>query len=395
MLEAAARMGVNVLLVMDRDRPTPEVVLDKLILPDLYQNPVQWAETIATYGRRWGVDGVFTHEDELVELSAIVAQYLRLPGPSPKGVRRALDKWETRECLREIGLPNPNYRRANSFDELKSAVNQIGLPVVIKPIASSSAEGASKVERLEDIEIAWRAAFEASLSSPVSPGQVIVEEYLRDEGRVLSLEGMIIEGQLFPITITEAHQYHSSRGGRALRIHYKDYFLPAPVTEKTYREIVLMSSKLAEALPIHLGAVHVEYKLTPEGPRLLEFNPRLGGGLVPLMVRQAFGVDLAEASLKLALGEKPDLRFTKSSAVCLDWYVPPYEGIVRSVHGFEEMLTAPNVVHGELRVKIGERVAPGWLGLAFVMTEHSDPLGALKSARNALKHLSIEIEPVS
>ena len=63
-----------------------------------------------------------------------------------------------------------------------------------------------------------------------------------------------------------------------------------------------MASAAIEALDVHSGCLHTEIKLTPEGPRVIEVNGRIGGG-VPEMLYRAAGVKIVELTLQLALGE--------------------------------------------------------------------------------------------
>jgi biotin carboxylase len=54
---------------------------------------------------------------------------------------------------------------------------------------------------------------------------------------------------------------------------------------------------------VRTGGFHTEIKLTPDGPRVLEVNGRLGGG-VPEMLSQASGVSIMRLSMRVALGER-------------------------------------------------------------------------------------------
>ena len=51
------------------------------------------------------------------------------------------------------------------------------------------------------------------------------------------------------------------------------------------------------------GCLHTEVKFTPDGPRIIEVNGRVGGG-VPEMLERAAGIRLIELTLRVALGEE-------------------------------------------------------------------------------------------
>lgn len=60
-----------------------------------------------------------------------------------------------RLAAEELGLPTSRYKFASTFEEFKAAVEEIGLPCVIKPIMSSSGHGQSVARKPEDIERSW------------------------------------------------------------------------------------------------------------------------------------------------------------------------------------------------------------------------------------------------
>ena len=53
-------------------------------------------------------------------------------------------------------------------------------------------------------------------------------------------------------------------------------------------------SQALRALGLGWGPAHVELRLTQDGPRIVEVNPRLAGGMIPRMVEEALGIDLIE-----------------------------------------------------------------------------------------------------
>ena len=63
-----------------------------------------------------------------------------------------------------------------------------------------------------------------------------------------------------------------------------------------------LATAALRALGVRTGGFHTEIKLTPDGPRVIEVNGRLGGG-VPEMLLQASGESLMRLSMRVALGE--------------------------------------------------------------------------------------------
>lgn len=74
-----------------------------------------------------------------------------------------------------LGLATSPYRFADSLEELKAAIDQIGYPCVIKPVMSSSGKGQSKIDGPDEIESAWNYA---AAGGRVDAGRVIVEGFI-------------------------------------------------------------------------------------------------------------------------------------------------------------------------------------------------------------------------
>jgi phosphoribosylglycinamide formyltransferase 2 len=80
-----------------------------------------------------------------------------------------------RLAAEELGLPTSPYRFAETGEEFLRAVRDIGLPVVVKPIMSSSGKGQSVVRSADGLESAWDYAQKGGRGAG---GRVIVEGFV-------------------------------------------------------------------------------------------------------------------------------------------------------------------------------------------------------------------------
>ena len=58
-------------------------------------------------------------------------------------------------AAKELGLKTAKYQYATSAEELQKAVQEVGIPCVVKPLMSSSGKGQSTIKTESDIEKAW------------------------------------------------------------------------------------------------------------------------------------------------------------------------------------------------------------------------------------------------
>jgi len=105
--------------------------------------------------------------------------------PTARAARLTMNREGIRRLAAEtLDLPTSPYQFANSLEEMRAAIGQVGYPCIIKPVMSSSGKGQSKVDGPENVEAAW--SFAAS-GSRVDQGRVIVEGVVDFEYEITQL----------------------------------------------------------------------------------------------------------------------------------------------------------------------------------------------------------------
>ncbi|MDE6008497.1 MAG: formate-dependent phosphoribosylglycinamide formyltransferase, partial [Muribaculaceae bacterium] len=99
-----------------------------------------------------------------------------------------------RLAAEELKLPTSPYRFASTKEEFDKAVEEIGIPCVVKPIMSSSGHGQSTIKSPEDIEKAWK---EAQEGGRAGAGRVIVEGFVDFDYEITLLTVRSISGTTF------------------------------------------------------------------------------------------------------------------------------------------------------------------------------------------------------
>ncbi|MGM9847200.1 MAG: formate-dependent phosphoribosylglycinamide formyltransferase [Muribaculaceae bacterium] len=99
-----------------------------------------------------------------------------------------------RLAAEQLGVKTSNYRFAATKEEFYSAIEEIGLPCVVKPIMSSSGHGQSTIKKAEDIEAAWA---EAQEGGRAGAGKVIVEGFVKFDYEITLLTVRSVSGTVF------------------------------------------------------------------------------------------------------------------------------------------------------------------------------------------------------
>lgn len=197
--------------------------------------------------------------------------------PSAKAANFTMNRKAIRDlAAKELGLRTAKYQYATSAEELQKAVQEVGIPCVVKPLMSSSGKGQSTIKTESDIEKAWQYAVAGSRGDVI---EVIVEAFVDFHSEITLL------------TITQNNNptlFCAPIGHRQERGDYQESWQPALVSEKDFYEAQDMAEKITEALG-GAGLFGVEFFLTNEGVYFSELSPRPHDtGMVTLAGTQNF-----------------------------------------------------------------------------------------------------------
>lgn len=112
--------------------------------------------------------------------------------PTARAARLTMNREGIRRLAAEIlDLPTSPYKFADSLEDLRAAINDIGYPCIVKPVMSSSGKGQSKLDGPEDVQTAWEYA---ASGSRVNQGRVIVEGFVAFDYEITQLTVRAIGG---------------------------------------------------------------------------------------------------------------------------------------------------------------------------------------------------------
>lgn len=300
-----------------------------------------------------GFDGVFTICDYYIDTVAQVAQALDLPPAFSSNVALERQKHYVRAALQQAGLPNPAFRITESWTETRAAAVEIGYPLVLKPTDLASSAFVSLVTDEADLHHAFAAieAFPRNFREQPRAQRYLLEAYMT--GPEVSVESCTFQGDTTIIGITD-----KSVTGSPFFIE-DGHMFPADLDPALAEATCDFVRQALHAVGHDHGLCHTEVKLTPDGPRLVEINPRPGGNYIVELVRRVTGIDLLAAQIDLALGRRPQLTPTDTgvASAAVAFIVPPRGGTVAAVHGADTLDTDPNIVRWSLNPVAGSTVS--------------------------------------
>ncbi|GAB7029056.1 ATP-grasp domain-containing protein [Streptomyces sp. NPDC021749] len=289
-------------------------------------------------------DGVLTSCDYYLPTAARIAGRLGLPGPAPEAVERACRKDATRRALAGAGLPGPRYAVCADRAEAAAAAREIGYPLVLKPVDLCAGMFVRRVDDESELTQAHRAlaGFPVNARGQRRDPVVLLEELL--DGPEVSVETVSYGGTTQVVGITD-----KSVGGAPAFVETGHMF-PAALPPADREAAERTARQALEALGLDDVVAHTEIKLTADGPRVVEVNPRPAGNRITELIRHVTGIDLAAAGVDVALGREPDLRHrhTGLGSAAIGFLVPDGEGVLAAVDGGDAVRAADGLLELQL-----------------------------------------------
>ncbi|MFQ5663768.1 MAG: phosphoribosylamine--glycine ligase [Terriglobia bacterium] len=245
---------------------------------------------------------------------------LKLIGPSKAAAEVEGSKVFAKQFMKRHGIPTARFTACADHGDAYSALCAVEWPVVIKADGLAAGKGTRIAEEPDQATAIIEAFMEKRELGPAGD-RVVIEEYL--EGEELSFIVLTDGETILPWTPTQDHKraFDNDRGPNTggMGAYSDDGILDAGLRGRILGEIVAptLQGLKAEGRP-YQGFLYFGLMLTSEGPKLLEFNCRMGDPeCQPLVVR--LESDLAEVLEKLAGGQLvgTELKWSSDSSVCV------------------------------------------------------------------------------
>ncbi|WP_409473453.1 ATP-grasp domain-containing protein [Streptomyces sp. HC307] len=242
--------------------------------------------------------GIVTFSEDMVEPTAELARHLGLPYHQEPTLGCLKDKHLQRLRLRERGVDATVTRRIRTRADVAAAMAAIDAPVILKParggasrdthVITAPDQGAQLVDAILDRYLPAGLVIEELLGGRWMPAGV---------GDYISIESAVVDGRITHLAVT---------GKFALAAPFREVgqFWPALLDEDVRRASLDLATAGLTALDVRQGVTHTEIKLTPDGPRIIEINGRLGGHIHELAQRTGVPSPI-EIAGTIALGEDP------------------------------------------------------------------------------------------
>ena len=252
-----------------------------------------------------GVSGILAYASDPAALpAAIVCERLGLPTNPSTSVEILGIKHKFREFLQQNRFACPkhcSFSKDISIEDLKKSISEFKFPIVVKPTDSSGSKGVSFLKDTSELSEALSHAKDYSRN-----GILIVEEFIeRGFPDIIGGDIFVQDGRI--IFYGDMACIRGDKGKSLIPIGEK---LPNGLNERQRSNLHNELDRLVKLLNIKFGELNIEVIIDREDkPHFLEVGPRAGGNMIPLQLAEAYNIDLLEANVLTAMGERVNLNF--------------------------------------------------------------------------------------
>lgn len=267
--------------------------------------------------------------------------------PHPYSYETSLDvthKGRMKALFKKGEITTSDYMVFDNIEKLGDC--SFEYPLVVKPVDSYSSKGVHKVNSREELFVYGKDALKFSRS-----GQGIVEVYC--PGIEIQVDCVAIEGRA-TVLMTRSK---SALSQNSIELNSGGSMVPADISDAEKLQAADLAQKITDVFALKNTPFFYQARLQNGIISVLEFAPRIGGGLSFQMIKRATGIDIIELSIQSFLDEKMtiDGMFEEPNHLStLLLYMEP--GIFGAVTGLDELLADSIVDYGVVLKKRGDVV---------------------------------------
>ena len=250
-------------------------------------------------------------------------QNVPILGTSPLSIDRAENRHKFSGMLDDLGIDQPRWKEASSFEEIDSFINEVGFPLLIRPSYVLSGAAMNVCYDREQMETFLKMAVNVSKEYPV-----VISSFMQN-AKEIEFDAVARDGELVEYAISEHVEFAGVHSGDATLVFpaQKIYF-------ETMRRVKKISKQIAKELKIS-GPFNIQYLAKNNEIKVIECNLRASRSFP--FVSKVLKHNFIETATRVMLGAeyvKPD-----SSVFDLE-----YIGVKASQFSFSRLQNADPVL---------------------------------------------------
>ena len=241
------------------------------------------------------------------------------------------NKGNMKRIMLDNGIPTAKYLYVE--DGQTPDISDFTFPIMVKPADACGAAGVKKCETLEQFEEFFPFAVASSRNR-----RAVVEEYV--SGVEVSAYCFVSKGKA--IMLATAERLSVIDGDQSV-IKCYGTIMPSSVGNSALRIIEGAATDIAKAYQLDNTPLHVQALVDGERVNIIEFAPRVGGGLSYLTIKNRTGFDIISASVDSWEGKEVPVSVRENSLLQVVHLIYAKPGVFSRIEGVERIRTSGTV----------------------------------------------------
>ncbi len=393
-LQRLKKLGLKI-VCLNSEKNWAQAYVDHWIIADNtnYREAIAAVKDFINSNPEVHIDGVLTFWEDDVLLTAKIVDKFNFIG-TPYGIaKRIRNKFAFRDFCQNNGLPSPKHALLKSLSDVQNLPADFTFPLVIKPAYGALSAYVIKVDNKEELIDTYnyvRKNISVKIESALTEGlDIFVEEYIA--GDEVDVDIVLQNGKIKFHSITDNHQTKEP-----FFVETGDS-LPSSLSTKIQADLLALAEETLEKLGVQNGIIHFEAKSTKNGPVPIEVNLRMGGDQVHSFIKTAWGVDLVECAVRIALGdhlpkiERPEIPKKYITGI---YFLSDHSGVLSKLDIDHDIYKKEYLEEIYFFKKIGDAILvppEGYEFLGWITVSGFSMPDAQENLRDALKHINYEV----
>jgi len=301
-----------------------------------YHVDVRNKEALLQIAQEERIDAVLTDQTDIpVATAAWIAEAMQLPGIGYECALRFTNKELMREACRRLGVATPEFCASDSLNSLTAWAQEVGYPIMIKPVDNQGSRGVRRVNSPAGLERAFNDAVPHTAC-----GKIIAERCI--PGREFAVLSFVIDGVVTPLIVGDRYDFNLSN-----RFIPRATIFPANLAGDQLSRLLETNARIITGLGQPFGIAYSELRIEESTQEiyLIEIAARGAGVFISSdIIPLASGVNVNGLLIRQCLGESVRIDSTqlKSAASGYTCFHLP-KGIISLAPNIAEIMEVDGV----------------------------------------------------
>ncbi len=309
----------------------------------------------------------------------------------PYSYKIALDV-TNKELMKNIfiknGIPTSKYICTTSLENYD--ISGMKFPLVVKPVDCNGSKGVRKALNEEEVKIYLKDAISLSRTH-----NAIIEEF--KEGMEIQVDCYIKDGKSQVIMTRQKRKFTIDGADELQSV---GSVVPAGVSENVQNEIAVIANNIASAFNLKNTPMFFQAIVNGDDISVIEFAPRIGGGLSYEMIKIIAGVDIVDVAVDSFLEKERDIVVKNPESLYATNLIYASEGIFDRIEGYKKLIEDGTIEKFYITKTRGTEIDPGMASKnrvgAFLIKAHTEEelRKKMKLVNDSIEVFSAKNEPM-